>query len=138
VTGRKLGLVVALCAFVVLGWGLLARSNSAGPAPTTAGGATCPLASLPREVGDTVRAIHTGGPFPYPHNDGVVFDNREGHLPARTKGYYREYTVITPDARTRSTRRIITGGAPLTNPAQVFYTGDHYDSFCLITDAGRR
>jgi guanyl-specific ribonuclease Sa len=38
----------------------------------------------------------------------------------------------------RSTRRIITGGAPVTDPPEYFYTDDHYDSFCLITDAGAR
>jgi guanyl-specific ribonuclease Sa len=89
-------------------------------------------------VVDTVRVIHAGGPFPFPRNDGVVFGNREGHLPDRTKGYYHEYTVITPGAKNRSTRRVITGGAPLTDPSQYFYTADHYDSFCLVTDAGRQ
>jgi ribonuclease T1 len=136
---RKL-VLVALCAFVVIvgGWGLLllARSDSAHPALTEAGGPTCPLVTLPREVGDTVRAIHAGGPFPFPRNDGVVFGNREGHLPDQARGYYHEYTVISPGARNRSMKRIITGGAPATNPAQYFYTADHYDSFCLITDAG--
>ncbi len=99
---------------------------------------TCPLATLPAEVADTVRAIHAGGPFPYPRNDGVVFGNREGHLPGEARGYYHEYTVVTPDAANRSTRRIITGGLPLTDPPEYFYTDDHYDSFCLVADAGRR
>jgi ribonuclease T1 len=138
--GRRRFVLVALCALVVFvaGFLLLLRSHSTDPAPATAGGPTCSLGTLPREVGDTVRAIHAGGPFPFPRNDGVVFGNREGHLPAQTKGYYHEYTVITPDAKNRSTRRIITGGAPLTHPPQYFYTGDHYDSFCLVTDAGRQ
>jgi guanyl-specific ribonuclease Sa len=26
----------------------------------------------------------------------------------------------------------------LTDPTQYFYTGDHYDSFCLVTGAGRQ
>jgi ribonuclease T1 len=26
----------------------------------------------------------------------------------------------------------------LANPTQYFYTGDHYDSFCLVTDAGKQ
>ena len=67
----------------------------------------------------------------------MVFSNFEGRLPGQGRGYYHEYTVVTPGAQSRSTRRIITGGSPLTNPLQYFYTGDHYDSFCLITDAGR-
>jgi Guanyl-specific ribonuclease Sa len=41
--------------------------------------------------------------------------------------------VITPGAPTRGTRRIITGGTPLTSPPNWYYTGDHYASFCKIT-----
>lgn len=44
----------------------------------------------------------------------------------------------SPGAQNRSKRRIVTGGAPLTNPPLYFYTGDHCDSFCLVTDVGRR
>jgi ribonuclease T1 len=39
------------------------------------------MATLPPEVVDTVRRIRTGGPFPFPHNDGAVLVNREGHVP---------------------------------------------------------
>lgn len=85
------------------------------------------------------RETHTlQRPIPVPGTDGVVFVNREGHLPKQGRGYYHEYTVITPGARDRSVRRIVTGGAPLSNPIQYFYTGDHYDSFCLVTGAGRQ
>ncbi len=133
---RRKFVLVALCALVVIvgGWALVRPTDSA---PTRAGAATCPLATLPREVADTVREIRSNGPFPFPHNDGVVFSNFEGRLPGQSRGYYHEYTVVTPGAQSRSTRRIITGGTPLTNPPQYFYTGDHYDSFCLIPDAGR-
>jgi ribonuclease T1 len=140
--GRRKLALVALCALVVIvGAWMLSRSNPSAPAPTTASGATdstCPIASLPREVVDTVRLIHAGGPFPFPHSDGEVFTNREGHLPKQRRGYYHEYTVITPRARDRSMRRIVTGGTPLANPTQYFYTGNHYDSFCLVTDAGKQ
>ena len=129
--------LVALCALVVVvsGWALL-RMNPPTPATAPTGVAECPLTTLPREAVDTVRAIHAGGPFPFPRNDGVVFGNREHHLPDQGKGYYHEYTVITPGAQNRSIRRIVTGGSPVTDPPQYFYSGDHYDSFCLITDAG--
>jgi guanyl-specific ribonuclease Sa len=96
------------------------------------------MATLPPEVGDTVRRIHAGGPFPFPQSDGAVFVNYEGHLPKQRRGYYHEYTVITRRARDRSLRRIVTGGTPLTDPTQYFYTGDHYDSFCLVTGAERQ
>lgn len=137
---RRLTLVAlgALVVVVVGGW-LLTRTQHTGPAASTAnptGAATCPIASLPREVVDTVRLIHAGGPFPFPRSDGAVFTNREGHLPKQRRGYYHEYTVTTPRARDRSLRRIVTGGTPLVHPAQYFYTGDHYDSFCLVADAG--
>jgi ribonuclease T1 len=137
--GRRRFALAALCALIVIagGWALV-RTKSSDPVTTMVGLPTCSLATLPPEAVDTVRVIHAGGPFPFPRNDGVVFGNREGHLPDQSRGYYHEYTVITPDARNRSTKRIITGGAPLTNPPQYFYTSDHYDSFCLVTDAGRQ
>jgi ribonuclease T1 len=138
--GRRKLALIAFCALIVIfGAWALARTHSSAPAPTTVSGVsepTCPMATLPPEVVDTVRRIHAGGPFPFPHSDGAVFVNREGHLPKQRRGYYHEYTVITPRARDRSLRRIVTGGAPLTDPTQYFYSGDHYDSFCLVTGAG--
>jgi ribonuclease T1 len=81
--------------------------------------------ALPPEAIETLQLIQQGGPFPY-RQDGRVFQNREGLLPDRTRGYYREYTVRTPGARDRGARRIVTGG----NPPEVFYyTADHYRSF---------
>ncbi len=140
--GRRKLALVALGALIVIfaGW-VFARTHHSNPAPTTVSGVTeqtCPMATLPPEVGDTVRRIHAGGPFLFPHSDGAVFVNREGHLPKQRRGYYHEYTVITPRSPGRSLRRIVTGGAPLTDPIQYFYTGDHYDSFCLVTGAGRQ
>lgn len=138
--GRQKLVLVALCALVVIiGAWALTRDQPSDPAQATASGAgeqTCPIATLPPEVADTVKRIHAGGPFPFPRSDGEVFANHEGHLPEQRRGYYHEYTVITPRARDRSVRRIVTGGTPLAHPAQYFYTGNHYDSFCLVTDAG--
>ncbi|HTZ12977.1 MAG TPA: ribonuclease domain-containing protein [Mycobacterium sp.] len=137
---RRRAALVALCALIVIGggWALL-RPNWPTPATTTAttgGVRPCPLATLPAQVADTVRAIHSNGPFPFPRSDGAVFGNREGHLPHQSRRFYHEYTVVTLGARDRSMRRIITGGSPLSNPPQYFYTADHYESFCLVTDAG--
>ncbi len=81
--------------------------------------------ALPTEARDTLERIARGGPFEH-HQDGVVFGNYEGLLPKQPRGYYHEYTVETPGARTRGTRRIITGGTP---PAVWYYTDDHYRSF---------
>ena len=80
---------------------------------------------LPAEARATLDAIARGGPFEH-SQDGVVFGNYEGLLPQQPRGYYHEYTVETPGARTRGTRRIITGGTP---PVAWYYTDDHYRSF---------
>ena len=72
-----------------------------------------------------IRAIQQGGRFPY-RQDGSVFGNREGRLPARERGWYREYTVPTPGLDHRGPRRIVTGGDP---PSEWYYTADHYESF---------
>jgi ribonuclease T1 len=133
---RRFALVTFGALIVILGGWALARTYSSDPAPKTVSVPTCPLATLPHEAVDTVRLIHSNGPFPFPRTDGVVFINREGHLPEQSRGYYHEYTVITAGARDRSLRRIVTGGSPRTNPTQYFYTGDHYDSFCLVTGVG--
>ena len=55
-----------------------------------------------------------------------MFGNREGHLPRKPRGWYREYTVETPGLSHRGARRIVTGGDP---PREWYYTDDHYDSF---------
>lgn len=84
------------------------------------------LSSLPAEATDTVRLVRRGGPFPY-SQDGVVFGNREGVLPARSSGYYHEYTVQTPGSSDRGARRIVTG-----SQGEYYYTGDHYGSFVVV------
>ena len=86
------------------------------------------FARLPKEARETVAAIRAGGPFPY-ERDGVVFGNREGLLPKRNRGYYREYTVKTPGLRDRGPRRIVAG----TN-GELYYTDDHYRSFRRIIE----
>ncbi len=83
---------------------------------------------LPPEALATLALIQRGGPFPY-RKDGTTFQNRERLLPAKPRGYYREYTVPTPGSRDRGARRIVAGG----NPPEVFYyTADHYSSFRQI------
>lgn len=86
-------------------------------------------AFLPAEARDTLDLIARGGPFPH-RQDSATFGNREKHLPAKPRGYYREYTVDTPGLDHRGARRIITGGQP---PDVYYYTDDHYDSFRAFT-----
>ncbi|MBW3551610.1 MAG: ribonuclease [Proteobacteria bacterium] len=82
-------------------------------------------AFLPREAHAVLDDILRGGPFEFPR-DGSTFHNREARLPARPRGYYREFTVPTPGARDRGERRIVSGGDP---PREYWYSDDHYRSF---------
>lgn len=83
---------------------------------------------LPAEARATLKLIDAGGPFPY-RRDGIVFQNRERRLPAQPRGYYREYTVMTPGRRDRGARRLVTGGHP---PRVFYYTADHYQTFSRV------
>jgi len=82
---------------------------------------------LPPEAQRMLTLIDRGGPFRY-DQDGAVFGNRERILPVRSRGYYREYTVVTPGEDDRGARRIVTGD----RDRQFFYTGDHYASFVRV------
>jgi ribonuclease T1 len=86
------------------------------------------IQQLPAEARQTLALIKAGGPFPY-SKDGSVFSNREGLLPKRSRGYYKEYTVKTPGARDRGARRIVSGA-----PGEYYYTDDHYRSFRRIIE----
>ena len=88
---------------------------------------TIPAQKLPPEARQTLELIKAGGPFPY-KQDGRVFNNREGLLPKKSRGYYREYTVKTPGARDRGARRIVAG------QREYYYTDDHYRSFRRILE----
>lgn len=90
---------------------------------------TLDVAALPQEARDTLKLIKRGGPFPY-LKDGAYFGNREKLLPARHKGYYREYTVKTPGSADRGARRIVSGAE-----GEYYYTDDHYQTFKLIQGA---
>ena len=89
------------------------------------------LVDLPAEARATHERVLKGGPFPYA-KDGIVFRNRERLLPARARGYYREYTVRTPGISGRGPRRIVCGGTPPAPPEACYYTEDHYSSFRYI------
>lgn len=77
-------------------------------------------------VQEMLALIERSGPFRY-RQDGVVFENRESRLPRQERGYYHEYTVATPGAKTRGARRIVRGEA-----GEAYYTNDHYRSFVRL------
>jgi len=100
--------------------------------PTESNLAAIRVADLPTQGRETYELIRQGGPFPF-GKDGAVFGNRERSLPAEKRGYYREYTVATPDSRDRGARRIVCGG-PVRAPHACYYTADHYGSFRKIVE----
>ena len=83
---------------------------------------------LPPEALDTLDLIWDDGPYPFRQDDST-FGNREGILPPQLRGYYREYTVVTPGSRDRGARRIVVGA-----DWDMYYTADHYASFRQILE----
>ncbi|PKV99722.1 guanyl-specific ribonuclease Sa [Amycolatopsis echigonensis] len=139
--------LVGLLVLVLGGWLVKETAGSSGsPAPSSSSGAPAaasgkvpgadsklpvkPLSSLPPQAKDTWNLIQKGGPYPYPRNDDVVFQNREKKLPPEKNGYYHEYTVKTPGSPDRGARRLITGAGK-----ELYYTGDHYASFVVVDPA---
>lgn len=127
-------MVLGLAAGVVL----LAQADDLGsptgestvePGATSSDGfVVVDAASLTPEARDTLALIARGGPYPYDQDDSVFF-NREGILPERSTGYYREYTVDTPGSLDRGARRIVAGAS-----GERYYTDDHYESFSLVRE----
>jgi ribonuclease T1 len=131
--GLLVGIVVlALLVIAGLAWSAMsprdgaptvAARPSASAATPRSGLATIAVAQLPAEARETLALVDRGGPYPY-EKDGTTFNNFEGRLPDRPRGYYREFTVPTPGERDRGARRLVVGTG-----GDVYYTDDHYASF---------
>lgn len=133
-------LAAAAIVAVAAGWWLVAAgedspstqpqttvtTGSAGEVDPESGLRWSAAAALPSEARSTLALIAAGGPFPY-ERDGSVFQNRERILPDEARGYYREYTVVTPGSDDRGARRIVAGAR-----GERYYTDDHYASFRRI------
>jgi ribonuclease T1 len=120
ITTALIGLVV----LVLIGWLVQDRLVVHDPPD---GMPTRALSTLPAEATETWRLIQRGGPFPFPRDDGGVFQNRENLLPAKSSDYYREYTVPTAGSPDRGPRRLVTGAG-----GELYYTEDHYRSFAIV------
>lgn len=103
-------------------------SSTAGANTPDSGLGTIAESKLPKEARATLTLIRAGGPYKYDQDD-KTFQNREGNLPGQKKGYYREYTVVTPGSGDRGARRIIGG-----RDGDRYWTDDHYDSFRQIQE----
>ena len=121
--------VVATVAVTLLALsGLISTVSVQAKGPVTSAQETIAANQLPAHGQAMMTLIYQGGPFKF-DKDGTVFGNRERFLPARQRGYYREYTVQTPGERSRGARRIVCGGEKPAAPDACFYTDDHYASF---------
>ena len=105
---------------------LLDEADRDEPATEVIYDRTIAVADLPPEAIDTLLLIDSDGPYPY-RKDGSTFQNREGRLPDRSNGHYREFTVETPGSPDRGARRIVAG-----DDGELYWTADHYDSFAQI------
>jgi ribonuclease T1 len=108
-----------------------AGGSCPAPTPNTPGASLSKLplrslCALPAQAVQVWHAFSSGGTLPY-SRDGIVFSNAQKRLPLESRGYYHEYTVPTPGAKTRGTRRLITG-----QQHELYYTGDHYGSFVVV------
>lgn len=57
-------------------------------------------------------------------NDGSVFQNREGRLPRKPAGHYREFVHPTPGLGGPGPQRVVVGA-----DGEIYYTADHYKTF---------
>ena len=123
--------VVAILGIMMFRGGDGGSNGDVGPTvvmPTASGTPRSSLpvvdfADLPFEAQQTIELIEAGGPYPH-REDGSTFRNFEHRLPNQPRGYYREFTVDTPDVPGRGPRRVVQGQA-----GDLYYTNDHYETF---------
>ena len=76
-----------------------------------------------KDLGPTLDRIRNGVRFPH-RNDGSIFQNREGLLPTKPAGYWKEYVHPTPGGRGPGAQRIVIG-----QNGEMFFTPNHYRIF---------
>lgn len=103
------------------GAGRAPASARPGGQPPSAANSQCPP-----EVQATLERIRAGQSFPH-RNDGTAFQNREGLLPVKPDGYYREWVHPTPGVSGPGSQRVVTGQG-----GEAYYTPDHYRTFLPV------
>jgi len=78
------------------------------------------------DLGSSIARIERGDRDRH-RNDGAIFQNREGRLPSKPRGYYREFVVRTPGMRGVGPQRLVVGRG-----GDAWYTADHYRSFIRL------
>jgi filamentous hemagglutinin len=58
---------------------------------------------------------------------GSLFENREGALPAQEEGYYSKHVIPTPGVRGPGPQRLVVGKG-----GEEYYTSDHYKTFTRV------
>jgi ribonuclease T1 len=79
------------------------------------------------DLTETLKRIDAGERIERFRNDGISFQNREGRLPKKPAGYYREWVHPTPKLPGPGPQRVVTG-----ENGEAYYTADHYKSFKKI------
>lgn len=74
----------------------------------------------------TLKRISHGKAYPH-RNDGATFKNREGFLPEKADGYYKEYVYPTRGIQGPGMQRIVIG-----SKGEIYFTPDHYKTFIKI------
>lgn len=77
-------------------------------------------------IDGTLKRISNGEAYPH-RNDGSVFRNREGILPDKSYGGYKEYVHPAPGSQGPGVQRIVIG-----NGGEIYYSPDHYETFINI------
>jgi guanyl-specific ribonuclease Sa len=93
------------------------KSPSSGPA----------TGQCPPDVKNTLARIKAGERHSH-RNDGSVFQNKEGLLPSKPEGYYREWVHPTPGVQGPGAQRIVTG-----DEGEAYYSPDHYRTFLPVS-----
>lgn len=61
-----------------------------------------------RPLTQVVGHVQRRGPWDY-REDGEIYENLQKRLPEKPRGYYREFTVPTPNVNGRGARRLVAG-----------------------------